>query len=145
MPKFRHISLLNYNFQTSELHFLKLDQLITFFVFYWLAFSRLAVMCVFQDENEDVGSGPKFDILSTMRMYIKIISCWVAIWGLGYYRISPSWVALGAIGYMAYLRAYEKRKLMDLVMKGISEDEKTSIINSIRSHELPTWVCYFHL
>ena len=93
------------------------------------------------DKAEDEKNRSKFDILSTIRVYAKLLTCWVAIWGLGYYRFSPSWVALGAIGYMAYLRAYEKRKLVGFVMRAISEDEKKSIINSIRSHELPTWVC----
>ncbi|VUZ51030.1 unnamed protein product [Hymenolepis diminuta] len=95
-----------------------------------------------QDEPEPEKKSISFDILSTIRTYVKIITAWVAIWGLGYYKFSPSWVALAAIGYMGYARAYEKRKFVGLIMKAISEDEKQSIIKNIGSHQLPTWV-YF--
>lgn len=95
-----------------------------------------------QDKQEPEKKSIRFDILSTSRIYVKIVAAWIAIWGLGYYRFSPSWVALAAIGYMAYMRAYEKRKFIGLVMKAISEDEKRSIIKNIGCHELPTWV-YF--
>ncbi|VDM31706.1 unnamed protein product [Hydatigera taeniaeformis] len=91
------------------------------------------------DKPQNAKAGIKFDILSTARKYIKLISCWVAIWGLGYYKFSPSWVAFGAIGYLAYLRAYERRSLVSLVMRTITEDEKSSVINNISSHELPAW------
>nr|CDS15699.1 extended synaptotagmin 2 [Echinococcus granulosus] len=94
------------------------------------------------DKPQNEKTGVKFDILSTARTYIKLISCWVAIWGLGYYKFSPSWVAFGAIGYMAYSRAYEKRNLVSSVMRTITEDEKASVIKNIGSHELPAWV-YF--
>ncbi|KAM3185617.1 hypothetical protein ACTXT7_005989 [Hymenolepis weldensis] len=99
-------------------------------------------MDVNQDEKESEKKSISFDILSTIRTYVKIITAWVAIWGLGYYKFSPSWVALAAIGYMGYARAYEKRKFIGLIMKAISEDEKQSIIKNIGSHQLPTWV-YF--
>ncbi|VDK35374.1 unnamed protein product [Taenia asiatica] len=94
------------------------------------------------DKPQNEKTGIKFDIFSTARTYIKLIGCWIAIWGLGYYKFSPSWVAFGAIGYMAYLRAYEKRSLVSSVMRTITEDEKSSVINNIGSHELPAWV-YF--
>ncbi|KAL5962341.1 Extended synaptotagmin-2 [Taenia solium] len=95
------------------------------------------------DKPQNEKTGIKFDIFSTARAYIKLISCWIAIWGLGYYKFSPSWVAFGAIGYMAYLRAYEKRSLVSSVMRTITEDEKSSVINNIGAHELPAWVCFF--
>ncbi|VDN96374.1 unnamed protein product [Rodentolepis nana] len=95
-----------------------------------------------EDQVEPDKKSVNFDILSTIRTYVKIITGWVAIWGLGYYKFSPSWVALAAIGYMGYVRAYEKRRLTGLVMKALSKDEKQSIINNIGSHELPSWV-YF--
>ncbi|KAL5113127.1 Extended synaptotagmin-3 [Taenia crassiceps] len=76
------------------------------------------------DKPHNEIKGVKFDILSTARTYIKF---------------SPSWVAFGAIGYVAYLRAHEKRNLVSSVMRTINEDEKSSVINNIGSHELPAW------
>ncbi len=99
------------------------------------------------EEAEELQSPPpkknegiKFDIIPLARTCIKLIGSWLALWGLGYYRFSPSWVALGAMGYLVYTRTQEKRALISGAMKAISANEKKSILDNIGAHELPTWV-----
>lgn len=90
-------------------------------------------------ENTPPKSGIKFDIIPLARTYILLIGSWLGLWGLGYYRFSPSWVALSAVAYLAYRRAQEKRALISGAMKAIGSNEKRSILDNIGAHELPTW------
>ncbi|VDN16569.1 unnamed protein product [Dibothriocephalus latus] len=93
-------------------------------------------------KNEPPKKQFKFDILPLALACGKLLSSWLALWGLGYYRFSPSWIALGAVTYLTYTRMRQKRALISGALKAIGLNEKQSILNNIGAHELPSWV-YF--